>query len=483
MMHQKLWIMLIVALSVVVGLVNFASAETDGFLYAAMENDTTQGNYVDNHLEANPANGIAFFEVEYRQSVTLAVVASCDQGNLHYHWTKQWYQSPYFYNEELPYEDASIEVIVTEPYRDYTCVVTDDYGGSIEVSFSVQMDNIVINGTQPEMFSYYNDVGDTIVLSVDAECKVGQLSYRWLREGNEIEGETANTLTITIDSLGYHSYVCKLSDNLGNSADIWFGLHYNNNLTANDDQRIVKPLGANASLHTIASCREGGLSYRWFQHITGWNDPELDEKSDTLSITVNDIYSLYYCIVSDDYNDGETVDYYVLGAQPINMGESKKIKMPHGYRFTYLSIKPVISGMYQISTLNPDVVYGTGLYDEDMSLIFSADESHIYELQAGKQYYYGICPMSNFEDDIPVSFNIISEVVPDLVLPSSLKAIESQAFKGIPAYSVVYVPETVTQIADDAFDPQTVILSPENSPASKWALKHGLPVAFSSIDK
>lgn len=452
--------------------------------FAKGDETNPQDQETDNHLEAIAENGIDLFEAEYGESITLAVTASCDQGNLHYQWIKYWYDdySNYCF-EEVTSSEPRIEVVVTEANRNYICVVTDDFGGKIEVTFYLQMNNIRIIGTQPDSFSHYNAIGDNIVLSVNAECKVGQLRYCWLCEGIEIEGETTNTLTVTIDSLGYHSYVCRVGDNIGNSIDVWFGLNYDNELTANSDQEIVKPLGTTITLHTIASCREGSLHYRWFQSITGWNDPELDETSDTLTITVNDAFASYYCIVSDDFNDGETVNYDIFGAHQMNMGESSCIQMPSGYRWTYVGLKPVISGMYEINTSIPDVEYGVTLYDENMNLVESLGDAQVYELQAGEQYYYQIFAMSYIDYDIPITFKIVSEVVPDLVLPSSLTEIESQAFIGIPVYSIIYVPETVTKIANDAFNSQTVILTPENSWANKWASTNGFSVAFSSMEK
>ena len=63
-----------------------------------------------------------------------------------------------------------------------------------------------------------------------------------------------------------------------------------------------------------------------------------------------------------------------------------------------------------------------------------------------------------------------------LTLPLNLTSIESEAFAGINAAQAVRIPETVTEIADDAFDGSSVvILAPEGSYAIQWAQDNNIP--------
>ena len=64
--------------------------------------------------------------------------------------------------------------------------------------------------------------------------------------------------------------------------------------------------------------------------------------------------------------------------------------------------------------------------------------------------------------------------VPDLVLPDQLTVIESKAFNGIAEGVIVYVPGTVTEIADDAFDSGVIITTPAGSFAATWAKKNNI---------
>ena len=61
----------------------------------------------------------------------------------------------------------------------------------------------------------------------------------------------------------------------------------------------------------------------------------------------------------------------------------------------------------------------------------------------------------------------------NLALPAALTEIESEAFAGLPAGTVVLIPDTVIAIADGAFDEGTVFIATENSFAANWATDHG----------
>lgn len=59
-----------------------------------------------------------------------------------------------------------------------------------------------------------------------------------------------------------------------------------------------------------------------------------------------------------------------------------------------------------------------------------------------------------------------------LRVPDSAAAIESQAFGNVGAV-LVYIPDCVTKIADDAFDEGTVVVGPSGSYAEEWAEERG----------
>ena len=57
---------------------------------------------------------------------------------------------------------------------------------------------------------------------------------------------------------------------------------------------------------------------------------------------------------------------------------------------------------------------------------------------------------------------------------AQLTVIESEAFAGLPENTIVYIPETVVSIADDAFDSTVIILTPGGSFAAGWAETHDI---------
>ncbi len=84
----------------------------------------------------------------------------------------------------------------------------------------------------------------------------------------------------------------------------------------------------------------------------------------------------------------------------------------------------------------------------------------------------------SWTDGINVHF---ADDEPDLILPASLTAIESEAFAGIAAESV-FIPYTVTSIAEDAFEGSAIhiIHGFPGTAAETFANEHGF--TFVGID-
>ena len=62
----------------------------------------------------------------------------------------------------------------------------------------------------------------------------------------------------------------------------------------------------------------------------------------------------------------------------------------------------------------------------------------------------------------------------NFVLPASLTAIGEEAFAGLPAGTVVLVPENVTSIGDGAFGEGVLLVTPSGSYAAGWANRYGV---------
>lgn len=71
---------------------------------------------------------------------------------------------------------------------------------------------------------------------------------------------------------------------------------------------------------------------------------------------------------------------------------------------------------------------------------------------------------------------VVGEFTSILILPEDLTTIGAEALSGLESAEAVRIPESVGEIADDAFDNSSiVILAPEGSYAVQWAEAHGVP--------
>lgn len=80
------------------------------------------------------------------------------------------------------------------------------------------------------------------------------------------------------------------------------------------------------------------------------------------------------------------------------------------------------------------------------------------------------------DDLLKANLHCAPDLVPQLILPASLTTIESEAFQGLPEGIVVFIPNAVTSIAEDAFDTGMVIVTPSGSFAAQWGREHGFEV-------
>lgn len=90
-------------------------------------------------------------------------------------------------------------------------------------------------------------------------------------------------------------------------------------------------------------------------------------------------------------------------------------------------------------------------------------------------YYYGTVSnwldisVENNNNPLTLATKHWAPFTPTLLLPAGLNVINSEAFVNISEDVVVYIPKTVTGIADDAFDNNIIIIVSEDSYAEHWA--------------
>ena len=77
---------------------------------------------------------------------------------------------------------------------------------------------------------------------------------------------------------------------------------------------------------------------------------------------------------------------------------------------------------------------------------------------------------------VEATWHYASEIIINLTLPSSLTAINSETFIGLPPSTVIYIPSSVQTIAENAFNNDVIILCDEGSVAYTRCKELGLIV-------
>ena len=249
------------------------------------------------------------------ESVELKVSTSAeDPDSLSYTW--------YLDQEEI--EGNNTDTLVTDPvngYRYYSCFVHDQDGNSADIYFYISVENNLnawpdgyeVGSTESYL---YVSPGEPVELKVHAAADDdSSLSYTWYLDGQEIEGNSTDTLII--DSITeYHSYECCVSDQYRNSASVWFYAYAENHLTAWVDgedegtgyKDIFVSQGETVELKVVvAADDDSSLSYTWSR-----NEEEIEESnSDSLITDPVTEYQYYRCIIRDQYGNNASVDFGV----------------------------------------------------------------------------------------------------------------------------------------------------------------------------
>ena len=262
------------------------------------------------------------------ETVTMAVSAHFDLGEVHY----QWYESVEVVDEEsgnsweefLPIEGAVSSSFVSAPVyalMQYFCRVSDDYGNNQDVWFTLHIDNhltVQPVGTSDRTVAYQSSV--TMQVTVDAG-NMDNIRYRWYSE-DDPDTTLSETDSLTISSVEQTAnYYCMVIDDYGNSDGVWFYVYV-------DNQLIVQPVGptdravaygSSTTLQvTVSAANMNGLSYEWRDSQS--NDCGSD--TDTLVIDPVTHFSRYYCYVFDAFGNSASIGFSVypdndLSVEPV----------------------------------------------------------------------------------------------------------------------------------------------------------------------
>ncbi len=408
--------------------------------------------YVENQFTAE-AVGSQNIYAALNSSVALQVRAFCDQGELHYQWSGP--------NGVISYANGdsyTVPRVTTNQY--YYCNVSDDYGNAKTLSFSIFVDNqftAVVDGPSRIVVP----LNGSAVLRVKASCAQGDLHYHWYGL-NDTFGNDTNTLHIP-NVMNTQVYYCCVSDDYDNSTTLLFSVYVENGFSAYavSDEDLYVPKNSSVQLQVSASCTEGAIHYNWSNSNL---NPVGDTQSDSYTVTGITRSQTYYCDVCDDYGNTRSFRFniHVGGLKVMPVG-SRVIPAQYGdtvrlqVDVQYEEDVPVIQ-WYRRMEAYGDMWYEPVEGEADTVLTVDVEE---------KLAIYS-CEVSDDKDYFEISFMVL---VPDFTLPFGLTAIESEAFAGI-YNAIVWVPSSVTEIADNAFEKSVYVFGEPGSYAEQYAGQH-----------
>ena len=187
---------------------------------------------VDNKLTAKYGDNVGdngVVQVPYGESTTLEVIASAFKGELTYCWTRlDLNENGYTYiYDEIVNANNSIDTGPVTGFREYICEITDIYGGTVSIDFSIMVDNgfTALCGNETDASgNILVPYGESTTLEVIASAREGDLQYSWQQiyydsNGNPYRGEPIDEYSSSIETetvTEATEYRCNVRDKYGN---------------------------------------------------------------------------------------------------------------------------------------------------------------------------------------------------------------------------------------------------------------------------
>lgn len=262
------------------------------------------------------------YTVQKGGSVTLAVDARVDEGELRYCWESIQQNIRPLLPQDEKTSSFTLENL-SQPCYIY-CNVYDEEGNSQSVDFRIYTDTgltAYVAGTQTNYMKYTVPAGESVTLAVDAHVNEGGLRYQWYCNGDSSPAglptdESTTSFTLSTVEKAYEIR-CAVYDDDGNNKTVFFDVFPDTGLKAwiegTDQESTYRSyqvqLGDSLTLSVKAETNGGNLHYRWdcFQG----DAPGLPADDQTASFTITEVkgYAYLRCRVSDDL--GSRVDLYM----------------------------------------------------------------------------------------------------------------------------------------------------------------------------
>lgn len=459
-------------------------------------------------------------------TTTLCVDAHCTEGELTYSWSRSGYSG---HKELRETTDTLITEPLTESNTSYICVITDRYGNTEYVAYTLNIDNELRAWAVSDPKISLSQKSD-VTMQVAGSCSSGELSYQWFRVENSPEGDHDSiyiTQDICAEGASFTAenvnsavmYRCRVSDRYNNYVNVTFEIDWENGFTTSTVQNpfyLVEP-GETIALEVNASCTAGDLTYQWFESSFGatyYSAVRYSSSSDRVLTRTCDRSKLYTCIVSDQYGNTASHHFYVIvkqGTETIVPDQDVPFTISEASRAQAFSFTPTATGSYRFSG-SGNVSISTGLFDQngivryftglDQKLGPNNFFDFFMKLEAGQTYTFVVVPTFDTNASFTVHLELMDaeyhHAETQLVLPADTIRIEREAFAGINAEEVVIpvgceyigpmafaycptlrlinIPDSVTFIADSAFSGTDVTILQEgvSGYGQQYAQQHGL---------
>ncbi len=254
-------------------------------------------------------------------SVTLDAYGQCNEGTIHY----QWYENAISHETMLEGEQSSSLILENVQARStYYCRVSDDYENVMDLSILVTVwkENQLTASALNNQNTFTAEPGETVPLTVEASCTDGDLSYQWYRRFRQdredggfewmdeiVEGATGITFT-TGEISRKTDYVCFVSDEYGNSTDVWFNIYVDSGLETHAITDMHQSAMLNEPVEFGVSATnqyDSQIQFRWTR--TGYYDenynwvPSEETVGTGNTLTVNATRGeTYECEIRDGYS-------------------------------------------------------------------------------------------------------------------------------------------------------------------------------------
>ena len=285
---------------------------------------------ISNDFTAYAKDGEAVY-VENGGTAVLEVEASTGSGEISYQWFRgvptdaEFFGTIWFY-EEIPEETGSSLTVEDVTGRmEFYCAVSDEFGNSEEVSFSV----FVENGFSVEAAGEPSIIvkpGDDAVLEVNATVNEGDLTCVWYKQfaffnGEQWDGDFTilddeTDLVLSLENIETSAvYFCVVTDEFGNTDSVMFEVVVDTGFTVNTPEQvdIAVTAGESAALTVDAEVEDGPLYYFWTVYDESAEEYVLIEGENSASLELEKVSGSaeYVCLVTDAYGNYKEISFSV----------------------------------------------------------------------------------------------------------------------------------------------------------------------------